>query len=142
MKIDKKHPEPVVSAFIFNNKNELFLVRGTKWQNQYLIPGGHLEYGETLEDCCRREVKEETGLRLKDLKFFTYQDGIKPKDYSKKDIHFVYLYFTARAVNNKVILDAREGKNHVWLKTQDAIKLKNIHQGIKLLIKKLIEQGF
>ena len=52
----EKYPEVIVSTFIINDRKELFLVKGAKWQNQYVIPGGHLNYAETLEDCCKREV--------------------------------------------------------------------------------------
>ena len=39
------------------------------------IPGGHVEYGETIEEACRREMREETSLELKDLKqFHTYSE--------------------------------------------------------------------
>ena len=38
----------------------------------YSIPGGGLEAGETLEECCAREVREETGYIVKpDLHFLT-----------------------------------------------------------------------
>lgn len=30
----------------------------------YLIPGGGLESGETLEECCKREIREETGYEI------------------------------------------------------------------------------
>lgn len=39
------------------------------------IPGGHVEYGETLEEAVRREMWEETGLELENLRqFHTYSD--------------------------------------------------------------------
>lgn len=31
----------------------------------YLIPGGGIEEGESLEDCCKREIREETGYEIK-----------------------------------------------------------------------------
>lgn len=37
------------------------------------IPGGHLEPGESPEEAVRREVVEETGVQLADLRFFGYQ---------------------------------------------------------------------
>lgn len=30
----------------------------------YLIPGGGLESGETLDECCKREIREETGYEI------------------------------------------------------------------------------
>lgn len=38
--------------------------------NYYLIPGGGLENGETLEMCCIREVREETGYIVKPVRCF------------------------------------------------------------------------
>ena len=32
---------------------------------KYIIPGGGVEEGETLEQCCEREMLEETGLRVR-----------------------------------------------------------------------------
>lgn len=36
---------------------------------EYCFPGGHLEYGETFEECCRREVREETGIEIENIRF-------------------------------------------------------------------------
>lgn len=39
-------------------------------------PGGHIEHGESFADCAEREVLEETGLRVGDVKFITATNDI------------------------------------------------------------------
>ncbi|ADO77499.1 NUDIX hydrolase [Halanaerobium praevalens DSM 2228] len=41
-----KYPEPTVGAIIFNPDNKILLCKSHKWNNQYIIPGGHIELGE------------------------------------------------------------------------------------------------
>ena len=36
-----------------------------KWGNLWVVPGGHIEYGETIEEAIKREMKEETNLDIK-----------------------------------------------------------------------------
>ena len=46
-------------GIVINEKNEmLFIYRHSKWD----LPKGHVEKGESFEDCALREVKEETGI--------------------------------------------------------------------------------
>lgn len=44
----------------------------------WALPGGHLEYAESFEDCAKREVLEETGLSVQDLQFLTVTNSIPP----------------------------------------------------------------
>jgi 8-oxo-dGTP pyrophosphatase MutT (NUDIX family) len=55
----------IVGAFIFSADNELLLgksVKGGVYQDQWIVPGGGVEAGETKLEAVGREAKEEVGL--------------------------------------------------------------------------------
>ena len=43
--------------------------RGSHGQGEYAWPGGHLEYMESFEQCAKREVREETGIEVTNVRF-------------------------------------------------------------------------
>ncbi|QQS60126.1 NUDIX domain-containing protein [Candidatus Falkowbacteria bacterium] len=51
---------------------------------EYAWPGGHLEYMESFEDCAKREVQEETGMEINNIRFLRL---LNLKDYAPK--HYV-----------------------------------------------------
>ncbi|MDA3793140.1 MAG: NUDIX hydrolase [Elusimicrobia bacterium] len=59
----------------------------------WALPGGFVEKGELLEDAARREMKEETGLKLRELKqFHSYSDPQRDPRF-----HTVSVVFTAKS---------------------------------------------
>jgi len=46
------------------------------WQ----FPGGHLEFNESIKDCARRELFEETGIKIKNISFGPYTNDIFQKE--------------------------------------------------------------
>jgi len=59
------HPQLAVSAAIFRD-DRILLVRRAKSpaRGLYSLPGGRVEFGETLHTALHREVDEETGLKI------------------------------------------------------------------------------
>ena len=52
------------AAIIINNGSLLLMHRKKVDKEYYVLPGGNVESGETPEEACIREVKEETGLMI------------------------------------------------------------------------------
>lgn len=64
----------IIVAITRNNNQEILLVQSKNFRSDYMgLVAGFLETGETLEECVHREVKEETHLRIKNLKYFSSQ---------------------------------------------------------------------
>ena len=55
-----------VSGYIFNDKNQLLIVKGGKI---WTVPGGHPEQGETQFETLKREIIEEACVTIKDIKY-------------------------------------------------------------------------
>lgn len=63
------------------------------WQ----FPGGHLEYAETVPDCARREVLEETGLEIEQLKLAAYSGDV----FVSNARHYVTLFVSASSTRGE-----------------------------------------
>ena len=58
-----KNPLPTVDIII-ENKAGIVLIERANPPFGWAIPGGFVDYGESLEDAARREALEETGLNV------------------------------------------------------------------------------
>jgi ADP-ribose pyrophosphatase YjhB (NUDIX family) len=74
-KLVGKNPVILVrpSVVIINRHKEILLVQYK--DKSWGIPGGLMELGESVEECARREIKEEIGLEIKNLKLLEVFSG-------------------------------------------------------------------
>ena len=89
MAIDSQRPRVGVGV-IFVREGRVFLAKrhGAHGENTWASAGGHLEDGETFEECARREAMEELGVTVGELRFLCVSNIIA---YGKHyvDIEFV-----------------------------------------------------
>lgn len=119
--IEQKYPEPTCGALIFNSKGQLFLMKSHKWKDKYTIPGGHIEVGEKMSDALKREVKEETGMDIRDIEFICFQEFILDEEFWKKR-HFIFFDFACKTDSTDVKLNS-EGQEFIWTDAHDSMKL-------------------
>ena len=87
---ERPAPAPTVDAIIELADGRVVLVRRKFPPPGWALPGGFVEYGETLEAACAREAKEETGLTVELIEqFFTYSDP--RRDARRHTLSTVYL---------------------------------------------------
>lgn len=88
-----RNPFPTVDIIIHDGDRVVLIERRNEPVG-WALPGGFVDYGETLEAAAAREAREETGLDLTDLRqFHTYSDPARdPRQ------HNISVVFTARGV--------------------------------------------
>lgn len=63
-------PKVGIGVVVFKDGKILLGKRkGSHGEGEYAWPGGHLEYMESIVDCAKREVREETGMEIDNIEF-------------------------------------------------------------------------
>jgi 8-oxo-dGTP diphosphatase len=95
-----KHPLLGVGALIFRRDSILLVERGREpLKGYWSLPGGLVESGERLEAAIQREVREETGLRVKPVSIHTIFERIMPDDSGKPEYHYVLIDYICKVTN-------------------------------------------
>jgi len=84
-----QNPIPTVDIIIEIESNGIVLIKRKNPPYGWAIPGGFVDYGESLEEAALREAKEETNLDVKLIKqFHTYSDPIRdPRHHSISTVY-------------------------------------------------------
>lgn len=86
-----------MGALIFEDEKILLVERaGEPLKGYWSLPGGLVETGETIEDAVRREVLEETGLRVDPVYRFDLFERIMRDSEGRAEYHYVLVDYVCR----------------------------------------------
>ena len=118
--------------------HDVLLLRGDPkkrlWAGQYNGVGGHMEAGEDIQAATLREVKEETGLEVRDLRL----RGIIHIDIGDPMLGVLIFVFTAIALHRQV-LPSREGCLE-WLPIEH-LPMGDMVEDLPVLLPKVLSMG-
>jgi 8-oxo-dGTP diphosphatase len=133
-----KYPRPAltVDSIIFIKENNttfvLLIQRGQEpFKNKWALPGGFVNMDELLETACRRELEEETGLKVDKMKQFKAYDAID-RDPRGRTISVVFSAELTKKIEVKGGDDAAHAK---WFSLSQLPELAFDH-------KKILEEFF
>ena len=132
--MEKKRPLIGVSVLVFKEGKVLLGKRkNAHGQGTWQTPGGHLEFGEEIEDCARREVFEEVGIQVSSLKQGPFTNDI----FEVEQKHYITFYVIAEYESGNVELKEPEKcEGWVWFDWN------NLPQPLFLPVKNLLKMGF
>ena len=110
--IQPSYPQLAVSAAIFRD-GQILLVRRARSPARgfYSLPGGRVEFGETLHAALHREVAEETALKIEIVDLAAWREVVPG---TSGGGHYLIMSFAARWTSGEVVLND-ELDDHRWL---------------------------
>lgn len=101
--VQPTHPQLAVSAAIFRD-GKVLLVRRARFPAKgfYSLPGGRVEFGETLDAALHREVDEETALKIKIVGLAGFREVVPG---TSGGGHYLIMSFAARWRSGEPVLN-------------------------------------
>ncbi len=101
--VTTKAPRVGVGIIITKDESVLLLRRkNVHGAGSWSTPGGHLEYGESPEDCATREAKEETDLDVADIRFKAITNDV----FEAEGRHYITIWMEGRYTAGEPVVNA------------------------------------
>ncbi|MFV9567927.1 NUDIX hydrolase [Thermoanaerobacter mathranii] len=118
---------------------KVLLVRHTygQFKGKWIIPGGHIEAGENIDDAVLREIKEETSIEARVKNIISIRSILLPDNSSE-----IYIVFLLDYVSGTPTPDGIENDSADFLDIDEVIKNENVVYLSRYLIKKVLTYNY
>lgn len=106
------YPRVGLGVLVFNSKNQILLGRrkGAHGEFTFAPPGGHVEYGESFEECAIREILEETGLAVTGPEFV----GVTNDVFAEEQKHYISIFMKVKISDDQFAKNCEPHKTEEW----------------------------
>jgi 8-oxo-dGTP diphosphatase len=114
----EKRPIVAIRVFAQDNNGRILLLKRdhtAHGQGRWCLPGGKLDYGDSPENTVAKEMKEETGLDVVDVKFLFYQNSLPV---APETMHCLNLYFSCTCGTGVMLNE--ESAEFAWVRPEEA----------------------
>jgi 8-oxo-dGTP diphosphatase len=116
--IKTKCPQVGIGVIITKGDQVLLMKRkGSHGDGTWSVTGGHLEYGESLEECAMREVQEEVAVIITNIAFRAITNDL----FETERMHYVTIWLEASYVSGEPTMQAMDEMSAVGWFSWDAL---------------------
>jgi len=126
-------PIPVVRLIIINAYNKVLILKraNSEYGNgDWCLPGGKIEYGDTIELTVEKELAEETALKCLSKRFLFYQDSLPITQGKMQCINF---YFECETEGD-IVLNS-ESSDFTWISKDEIVNYEIVFQNDRGLVR-------
>ncbi len=112
-----KGPSLAVRALIRDSQGRILLLKRQNthyYDGQWCLPGGKVEYGQTLEEAVDREVLEETALTCLNKDYLFFCESLPGQE---NDLHYITFYFRCRTAGYVAV--NQESEEYAWVRPEE-----------------------
>jgi mutator protein MutT len=115
-KADYLFPIPAVRVILRNEEGRVLIVRRKSGQQAgaWCLPGGKVDYGETVHEAAAREVREETSLECVSMRCLFYQDSLPMEP---RGMHCINFYMECMPRGTLALNE--ESDDSAWIGPED-----------------------
>lgn len=124
-----------IGVLIINDQKQILLGKrkNAHGEGTWSGPGGHLDFGESWEDCAKREVMEEVGIEIGNVRFGSATNDI----FLEEGKHYITIFMVADYISGEVTV-CEPDKCESW----EWFDFDNLPSPLVLWLQNLLKTGF